>query len=87
MEETHCGSWQRDATSPLQMPGTQTSILPHVQQCKAIENPGLTPSSSMRTAFISVFEDPVIDDSSEVHQELGVEDYEGCVQSMALAPL
>ncbi|PPD96051.1 hypothetical protein GOBAR_DD06942 [Gossypium barbadense] len=26
--------------------------------CKAIDNPGLTPSSSMRTAFMSVFEDP-----------------------------
>ncbi|KAH0971679.1 hypothetical protein GBA52_023835 [Prunus armeniaca] len=54
--------------------------------CKAIENPGLTPSSSMRTAFISVFEDSVIDDSSEVHQELGVEDYEGCASVHGVGP-
>ncbi|KAL6273413.1 hypothetical protein ACE6H2_024105 [Prunus campanulata] len=54
--------------------------------CKAIENPGLTSSSSMRTAFISVFEDAVIDDSSEVHQELGVEDYEGCASVHGVGP-
>ncbi|KAK1309674.1 hypothetical protein QJS10_CPA08g01447 [Acorus calamus] len=34
--------------------------------CKAIDNPALTPSSSMRTAFLSVFEDPlIIDDDGE----------------------
>ncbi|XP_062005440.1 uncharacterized protein LOC133722577 [Rosa rugosa] len=54
--------------------------------CKAIENPGLTPSSSMRTAFVSVFEDLVIDDSSEVHQELGLEDYEGCASVHGVGP-
>ncbi|XP_050383600.1 uncharacterized protein LOC126800298 [Argentina anserina] len=54
--------------------------------CKAIENPGLTPSSSMRTAFISVFEDLVMDDSSEVHQELGLEDYEGCASVHGVGP-
>lgn len=54
--------------------------------CKAIENPGLTPSSSMRTAFISVFEDTVIDESSEVNKELGVEDYEGCSSVHGVGP-
>ncbi|KAK9921315.1 hypothetical protein M0R45_029828 [Rubus argutus] len=54
--------------------------------CKAIENPGLTTSSSMRTAFVSVFEDLVIDDSSEVHQELGLEDYEGCSSVHGVGP-
>ncbi|XP_004303543.1 PREDICTED: uncharacterized protein LOC101300265 [Fragaria vesca subsp. vesca] len=54
--------------------------------CKAIENPGLTPSSSMRTAFFSVFEDLVIDDSSEVYQELGLEDYEGCASVHGVGP-
>ncbi|KAM0992872.1 hypothetical protein TB2_008432 [Malus domestica] len=54
--------------------------------CKAIENPGLTPSSSMRTAFISVFEDTVIDESSEINKELGVEDYEGCASAHGVGP-
>ncbi|KAF5750527.1 hypothetical protein HS088_TW03G00864 [Tripterygium wilfordii] len=38
--------------------------------CKAIENPGVTPSSSLRTAFITVFEDSVIDGSSEAHGKI-----------------
>lgn len=54
--------------------------------CKAIENPGLTPLSCMRTAFVSVFEDLVIDDSSEVYQELGLEDYEGCASVHGVGP-
>ncbi|KAK1263980.1 hypothetical protein QJS04_geneDACA008527 [Acorus gramineus] len=33
--------------------------------CKAIDNPSLTPSSSMRTALLSVFEDPLIIDDGE----------------------
>ncbi|XLU46925.1 uncharacterized protein LOC107626381 [Arachis ipaensis] len=45
---------------------------------KAIENPGLTPSSSLRTSLISVFEDPIVDDSAGIRQELGVEDYLSC---------
>ncbi|KAJ0028788.1 hypothetical protein Pint_36045 [Pistacia integerrima] len=54
--------------------------------CKAIENPGLTPSSSLRTAFISVFEDPVIDESNGLHQEIGVEDYIGCSSVHGVGP-
>ncbi|KAJ1379839.1 hypothetical protein SESBI_46557 [Sesbania bispinosa] len=54
--------------------------------CKAIDNPGLTPSSSLRTALISVFEDPVIDDSSEMHEELGLEDYVGCASAHGVGP-
>ncbi|KAK4582782.1 hypothetical protein RGQ29_025811 [Quercus rubra] len=53
--------------------------------CKAIENPTLTPSSSMRTALVSVFEDP-IDDSSKIHQQLGVEDYVGCASAHGVGP-
>nr|XP_027068528.1 uncharacterized protein LOC113693936 [Coffea arabica] len=49
--------------------------------CKAMENPGLTPSSSLRTALISVFEDPVIDHSNQLHQRVGLEDYVGCASS------
>eukprot|EP00268_Persea_americana_P036019 TRINITY_DN3550_c0_g2_i1.p1 TRINITY_DN3550_c0_g2~~TRINITY_DN3550_c0_g2_i1.p1 ORF type:complete len:448 (+),score=88.94 TRINITY_DN3550_c0_g2_i1:108-1451(+) len=54
--------------------------------CKAIENPGLTPSSSLRTAFMSVFEDTVIDDSSNSLQELGLEDYIGCSSVHGVGP-
>lgn len=56
--------------------------------CKAIDNPGLTPSSSLRTALLSLFEDPVIDDSEsdELHQELGLEDYEGCSSVHGVGP-
>ncbi|CAK7341863.1 unnamed protein product [Dovyalis caffra] len=54
--------------------------------CKAIENPGLTPSSSLRTAFISVFEDPVTDDTNEMHGEVGVEDYVGCSSVHGVGP-
>ncbi|XP_065856728.1 uncharacterized protein [Euphorbia lathyris] len=53
---------------------------------KAIDNPGLTPSSSSRTAFLSVFEDPVMDDSTSMHQQLGVEDYVGCASVHGIGP-
>lgn len=54
--------------------------------CKAIENPGLTKASSLRTSLISVFEDPVMDDSNEMHQELGLEDYVGCSSVHGIGP-
>ncbi|KAJ4830126.1 hypothetical protein Tsubulata_001342 [Turnera subulata] len=54
--------------------------------CKAIENPGLTPSGALRTAFISVFEDPVIDHSNPVHEELGLDDYLGCASVHGVGP-
>ncbi|XWS59474.1 hypothetical protein CRYUN_Cryun08bG0125100 [Craigia yunnanensis] len=54
--------------------------------CKAIENPGLTASSSMRTAFISVFEDPVIDESNKLHEEIGLVDYVGCSSVHGVGP-
>lgn len=54
--------------------------------CKAIENPGLTPSSSMRTAFMSVFEDTVVDDSCDSLQEVGLEDYIGCSSVHGIGP-
>ncbi|KAI4300498.1 hypothetical protein L6164_033869 [Bauhinia variegata] len=54
--------------------------------CKAIDNPALTPSSSMRTALISVFEDPVIDDSNGIAQQLGLEDYIGCASAHGVGP-
>ncbi|XP_055812309.1 uncharacterized protein LOC129882158 [Solanum dulcamara] len=54
--------------------------------CRAIDNPGLTPSSSLRTSLISVFEDPVIDTSSTVHQEIGLEDFIGCASVHGVGP-
>ncbi|XP_039016027.1 uncharacterized protein LOC120146571 [Hibiscus syriacus] len=54
--------------------------------CKAIDNPGLTPSSSMITAFISIFEDPVIDESNKLHQEFGLVDYVGCSSVHGIGP-
>ncbi|XVF55749.1 hypothetical protein PTKIN_Ptkin06aG0061900 [Pterospermum kingtungense] len=54
--------------------------------CKAIENPGLTASSSMRTAFISVWEDPVIDESNKLHKEIGLVDYLGCSSVHGVGP-
>lgn len=54
--------------------------------CKAIENPSLTPSSSARTSLIAVFEDPVFDDTSDLHQEIGLEDYIGCSSVHGVGP-
>ncbi|XP_010520704.1 PREDICTED: uncharacterized protein LOC104799759 [Tarenaya hassleriana] len=55
--------------------------------CKAIENPRLTPSSSLRTALISVFEDPVFDASTgQVLRDKGVEDYLGCSSVHGVGP-
>lgn len=53
---------------------------------KAIENPSLTPSSSLRTSLISVFEDPVIDHSNEMRQVIGLEDYVGCSSVHGVGP-
>ncbi|XP_058757883.1 uncharacterized protein LOC131631122 [Vicia villosa] len=54
--------------------------------CKAIENPGLTSSSSLRTAFMSVFEDTVVDNSCKKQREIGVEDYLGCASVHGVGP-
>ena len=50
--------------------------------CKAIDNPHLTPSSSLRTAVISVFEEPVVYESNDLHAKLGVEDYVGLARQL-----
>lgn len=54
--------------------------------CKAIENPHITPASSLRTALISIFDEPVISESSEQQQYLGVEDYVGCSSVHGVGP-
>lgn len=53
---------------------------------KAIENPGLTPSSSMRTSLISVFEDPAVDSSNQVPADIGLVDYIGCASVHGVGP-
>ncbi|CAH2064297.1 unnamed protein product [Thlaspi arvense] len=55
--------------------------------CKAIENPNLTPSSSLRTALISIFEDPVTDEYTEpALVSVGVRDYIGCASIHGVGP-
>ncbi|CAA2970484.1 Hypothetical predicted protein [Olea europaea subsp. europaea] len=54
--------------------------------CKAIENPGLTPSGSLRTSLISVFEDVVINHSNKEHQGIGIEDFMGCASVHGVGP-
>lgn len=54
--------------------------------CKAIDNPGLTPSSALRTSLISVFEDPVTEHSNILHEEAGFEDCIGCASIHGVGP-
>ncbi|XP_039143410.1 LOW QUALITY PROTEIN: uncharacterized protein LOC120280599 [Dioscorea cayenensis subsp. rotundata] len=54
--------------------------------CKASENPQLTPASSLRTALISIWEDPVIYESFPAQEQLGVEDYIGCASVHGVGP-
>ncbi|KAJ9181369.1 hypothetical protein P3X46_009506 [Hevea brasiliensis] len=54
--------------------------------CKVIENPGLTPSSSLRTSLLTVFEDTVVEYSNEKHKQIGLEDYMGCASIHGIGP-
>lgn len=54
--------------------------------CKAIDNPGLTPSSALRTSLISVFEDPVIEQTNHLRGDIGLEDYVGCASIHGIGP-
>ncbi|KAI3447448.1 hypothetical protein Pfo_004113 [Paulownia fortunei] len=53
---------------------------------KAIENPSLTASSSLRTSLVSVFEDPEFDSSNQMQRKIGVEDYLGCASVHGVGP-
>ncbi|KAK6244501.1 hypothetical protein QUC31_010910 [Theobroma cacao] len=53
---------------------------------RAMENPGLTSSSSLRTSLISVFEDTVVDESNDQQKQVGLEDYMGCGSAHGIAP-
>lgn len=54
--------------------------------CKAIDNPGLTPSAALRTSLISVFEDPVIEQTNHLRGDIGLEDYVGCASIHGVGP-
>ncbi|KAG6403848.1 hypothetical protein SASPL_136081 [Salvia splendens] len=53
---------------------------------KAIDNPSLTASSSLRTSLLTVFEDPVLDDSLPMQRKIGAEDYIGCASVHGVGP-
>ncbi|XAR64708.1 hypothetical protein NMG60_11008493 [Bertholletia excelsa] len=53
---------------------------------RAIQNPSLTSSSSLRTSLITVLEEPVIDNSRETKLEMGLEDYMGCASVHGVGP-
>ncbi|VFQ73061.1 unnamed protein product [Cuscuta campestris] len=56
---------------------------------KALENPGLTPHSSMRTSFISVFEDPIVSDhqsTASLVDQVGLEDFISCSSVHGIGP-
>ncbi|OMO82278.1 hypothetical protein CCACVL1_11991 [Corchorus capsularis] len=54
--------------------------------CRAMENPGLTSSSSLRTSFISVFEDTVFDESNDQQKQVGLGDYMACASTHGIGP-
>ncbi|XP_076881274.1 uncharacterized protein LOC143529341 [Bidens hawaiensis] len=54
--------------------------------CKAIENPGLTPSSTLRTSLISVFEEPMTENTNEFYKEAGLLDHVGCASVHGVSP-
>ncbi|KAF7818803.1 uncharacterized protein G2W53_024258 [Senna tora] len=54
---------------------------------KAMENPGLTPSSSLRTSIMSVFEESVIDNINGSGEDaVGLQDLMGCASVHGVGP-
>lgn len=53
---------------------------------KAIDNPGLTPSSSLRTSLFSVFEEPLTENKNQLHKEIGLLDCIGCASVHGVSP-
>ncbi|KAK8454101.1 hypothetical protein SEVIR_5G395900v4 [Setaria viridis] len=54
--------------------------------CRAIENPQLTTAGALRTALVSVFEEPVIADMAELQGNAGVEDCVCCATVHGIGP-
>lgn len=53
---------------------------------KAIDNPGLTPSSSLRTSLISVFEETLTQNTDQFHKDIGLVDCIGCASVHGVSP-
>eukprot|EP01018_Ginkgo_biloba_P013068 Gb_40809 [translate_table: standard] len=53
---------------------------------QAIQHPSLTPSSSLRTSLIVVFEGPMVDEMRELKNAIGLEDYMGCSSVHGVGP-
>lgn len=54
--------------------------------CRAIENPQLTTAGALRTALVSVFEEPVVADMAELQRKAGVEDCVCCATVHGIGP-
>jgi hypothetical protein len=54
--------------------------------CRAIENPQLTLSAALRTALVSVFEEPVVSDMGNLQSQAGVEDCVCCATVHGIGP-
>ncbi|CAO1942380.1 unnamed protein product [Urochloa humidicola] len=54
--------------------------------CRAIENPQLTTAGALRTALVSVFEEPVVADAAELQAKAGVEDCVCCATVHGIGP-
>ncbi|CAM0883679.1 unnamed protein product [Alopecurus aequalis] len=53
---------------------------------RAIENPQLTTAGALRTAIVSVFEEPVTYDLADLQSKAGVEDYACCATVHGIGP-
>ncbi|XP_071717935.1 uncharacterized protein [Rutidosis leptorrhynchoides] len=58
----------------------------HFLMGKAIDNPGLTPSSSLRTSLFSVFEESLIENTNQLHKDIGLLDCIGCASVHGVSP-
>jgi len=54
--------------------------------CRAIENPQLTTAGALRTALVSVFEEPVVADVAELQSKAGVKDCVCCATVHGIGP-
>ncbi|KAI7747524.1 hypothetical protein M8C21_016726, partial [Ambrosia artemisiifolia] len=54
--------------------------------CKVVDNPGLTPSSSLRTSLISLFDETLIENTNQCHKDIGLLDYVGCASVHGASP-
>uniref|UniRef100_A0A0D9V833 Phthiocerol/phthiodiolone dimycocerosyl transferase C-terminal domain-containing protein n=1 Tax=Leersia perrieri TaxID=77586 RepID=A0A0D9V833_9ORYZ len=54
--------------------------------CRAIENPQLTTASALRTAIVSVFEEPAVYELSDLQSKAGVEEFVSCATLHGVGP-